>query len=335
MPDYFVFGGCLRSELVFPELTETGGRAPDWRLKVGKLVPEEGGEIISSASLSRSCHVSVTRSKEAFRYTHSCTGTFEVSENRRTITFEPVSGGDLNTARTDLVSRVLLSCVSTRDVTWLHGSAVRIGDSAVAFLGPSGAGKSTIALALDRAGARHICDDTLPVETAPNPVVYPSDRVIRLRPDSRRYLASHASAIRRETDGKFVLTQDAIRPNRITSVHESETARTPLGALYLLTTVPALEPPRPADGHARRLLLSPRLAVPALMQHIKLGPVIRAEDPAFYMQQLGLIARSVPVYELRLPRDWAAVDDVVAEILAWHGGPEADRVAATSASVSA
>src|SRR4051812_33926537 len=335
MPDYFVFGGCLRSELVFPELTETGGRMPDWSLKVGKLAPEEGAEVISKASLSRSCHVSVTRSHDTFRYTHSCTGTFEVSENRRDITFEPVSGGNLNTARTDLVSRVLLSCVSTGNVTWLHGSAVRIGDSAVAFLGASGTGKSTLALALDRAGAQHICDDTLPVQATPDPVIYPSDRIIRLRPDSRRHLASHASAIRRETDSKFVLTQDAIRRNTASRLDETETARTPLGALYLLTLVPTFGTLQPAGRRMKRQLLPPRLAVPALIQHIKLGPVMRAGDPAHYMQQLGVIARAVPVYELRVPRDWAVVDEVVAEILAWHVGSEAHAASVMGASVSA
>jgi len=322
MPDYFVFGGCLRSELLFPELTETGGRAPDWTLKVAKLAADESAEILSCASLSRSCHIRVTRNNKAFRYSHSCTGTFEVSENGREIAFEPVSGGDLNTARTDFVSRVLLSCVNTGDVTWLHGSAVRIGNSAVAFLGPSGAGKSTLALALARAGAYHICDDTLPVETSPDPIIYPSDRVIRLRADSRRRLASHASAIRRETDGKFVLTQDAICRNEEVTSRDEREERTPLGALYLLSPVSMPESPQPDDAHGRRHLLPPRLAVPALMQHVKLGPVIRAEDPAHYMQRLGVIARTVPVFELRVPRDWSVVDHVVTQLLAWHSQSE-------------
>jgi hypothetical protein len=326
MPDYFVFGGCLRSELPFPELTETSGRTPNWTLNVGKLSRDDGAEILSCASLSRTCHVRVTRSDKAFRYSHSCTGTFEVSADGRHIAFEPVTGGDLNTARTDFVSRVLLYCVNGGGVTWLHGSAVRIANSAVAFLGPSGAGKSTIALALARAGALHICDDTLPVEGGPIPSIWPSDHVIRLRPDSRRHLASYASAIRRESDGKFVLTQQAVCPNRGgPSSDTQDTERTRLGALYLLNPVPMAESPHVADPHASRRLLPPRAAVPALMQHIKLGPVVRAEDPPHFMQQLGVIVRSVPVYELRVPRDWTVIDRVVAQVLAWHIGTEVDR----------
>ena len=326
MPDYFVFGGCLRSELHFPELTETDGRTPDWTLNVAEVGTDDSAEILSDTSLSRTCHIRITRSNRAFRYSHSCTGTFEVSTDGRRIVFEPVNGSDLNAARTDFVSRVLLYCVTRGGVAWLHGSAVRIANSAVAFLGPSGAGKSTLALALARAGAQHICDDTLPVEAATQPVVWPSDHVIRLRPDSRRHLASEATAIRRESDGKFVLTQSTVCADEATTIAaETGTERTPLGALYLLNPVPMSESSSPIDAVVARRLLPPRSAVPALMQHIKLAPVIRAEDPALYMQQLGVIVRSVPVFELRVARDWAAVDKVVAQLMAWHIGSDIER----------
>lgn len=322
MPDYFVFGGCLRSELPFPELAEAHGRTPDWTLSVGKLPPDDGAEVLSDAALSRTCHVRLTRRGGALRYAHSCAGTFEVSADGRHIAFEPMFGGDLNTARTDFVARILLHCVDRGGVTWLHGSAVRIAGSALGFLGPSGVGKSTLALALSRAGADHICDDTLPVEVAARPMVWPSDHVIRLRGDSRRRLASQANAIRRESDGKFVLTGGALSSGE-TSPSASDADRTPLGALYLLHPV-AVADSSSTVAHAARRLLAPRAAVPALMQHIKLGPVVRAEDPVQLMQQLGAIAGSVPVYELRITRKWSVVDQVVEQLLAWHCEPDAD-----------
>lgn len=335
MPDYFVFGGCLRSELPFPELAETRGRNPDWTLSVGKLPPDEGAEVLSDAALSRTCRVRLTRRDTSFRYAHSCTGAFEVSADGRQIAFEPASGGDLNTARTDFVARVLLYCVDRGGVMWLHGSAVRIAGSAVAFLGPSGAGKSTLALALARAGGEHICDDTLPVEVAPEPIVWPSDHVIRLRPDSRRRFASRASAIRRESDGKFVLTQDALSSNDMAqSRGEPGAERARLRTLYLLNPVATAESSRTSDSHVARRLLPPRAAVPALMQHIKLGPVVRAEDPVQLMQQLGTIARSVPVFELRVTRNWTVVDQVVAQLMAWHLESEGEAAPALSTPLS-
>jgi len=220
------------------------------------------------------------------RYTHSCTGTFDVSANGRKIVFEPAGDCDFDAARTDLVARVLLLCVDRGGVAWLHGSAVRLGQSAIAFLGRSGAGKLTLALALAHAGADHICDDTLPIEAEPSPMVWPSDHVIRLRPDSKSHLASTSHAIRRESDGKFVLSRSASGPVDLAMASMLPGgSRTPLSALYLI---------EPAEGSdwsepATRRVIAPTAAIPALMQHLKLGPVIRPEDPARMMQQLAQV----------------------------------------------
>jgi energy-coupling factor transporter ATP-binding protein EcfA2 len=215
---------------------------------------------------------------------------------------------------------VLLYCVNRGDVAWLHGSAVRIETSAVGFLGPSGAGKSTLALALARAGANHICDDTLPVEVGSPPMVWPSDHVIRLRSDSRQNLALNAHAIRREFDGKFVLTQGATADGNATNSHNAGTNGVPLRALYVLNPVTPGRI-RSAAPDVERRLVAPRAALPKLMQHIKLGPLIRPGDPAHYMQQLGAIVLSVPVYELRVTRDWSRIEQVIMELLEWHSGP--------------
>jgi hypothetical protein len=54
------------------------------------------------------------------------------------------------------------------------------------------------------------------------------------------------------------------------------------------------------------------------MQHLKLGPVIRPEDPARMMQQLGAIVRAIPIYGLRVTKNWEVIDEVVAQVIAWH-----------------
>jgi hypothetical protein len=62
------------------------------------------------------------------------------------------------------------------------------------------------------------------------------------------------------------------------------------------------------------------------MPHLKLGPVVRREDPARLVKQLGAIANAVPVFQLRVSRDWSAVDNVVETMLAWHtAGATAER----------
>jgi hypothetical protein len=315
MPDYFVFGGCLRSELSFPELAETRGRAPNWTLRLGTLSQPRNAEVLSDVELSSTCRIRLTTGDGWFRYDHSCTGAFEVFAEGRRILFEPSAKGDLNGARADFVSRVLLYCVDHTAITWLHGSAVRIGGSAVAFLGPSGAGKSTLALALAQGGAEHICDDTLPVDTTATPVVWPSDGIIRLCSDSRSRLAASESAIRRESDGKFVMSRRAAGSTESPStLGEPASLRCPLAAIYVLTPDERVG----SEAAVTRTVMKPTSAVAALMPHLKLGPVVRREDPARLVKQLGAIANAVPVFQLRVSRDWSAVDNVVETMLAWH-----------------
>lgn len=315
MPDYFIFGGCLRSELLFPELTETHDRTPNWMLRLGTLSRTDDAEVLSDVELSSSCRIRLTRGDGWFRYSHSCTGSFEVFAEGRRILFEPSDKADLDGARADFVSRVLLYCVDHDSITWLHGSAVRIARGAVAFLGASGSGKSTLALALARGGADHICDDTLPVEAGPTPVIWPSDDIIRLCPDTRTRLASSASAIRRESDGKFVLTRGGVGATQASSASDTPGhARCPLSAIYLLDSA---KHPDNGDVVTRRIV-RPTSAVPALMQHLKLGPVAGREDPVRLVKQLGVIASTVPVFELSVSRDWSVVDDVVERVMAWH-----------------
>ena len=321
MPDYFIFGGCLRSELRFPELTETRAPAPDWNLRLGSLSRVDREEVLSDVRLSATCRIRLSRGDGWLRYSHSCSGAFEVFAAGRRIIFEPAPGGDIGIARTDFISRVLLYCVDRARVTWFHGSAVRVGAAAVAFLGQSGAGKSTMALALARAGCQHICDDTLPVEPGIESIVWPSDHIIRLRPDTRGRLAACANATRRESDGKFILAGAAFDPGEVTLASNAPGAgRTPLAAIYLLT-------PNAANVEAvSRRSVGPTSAVPRLVQHLKLDPTIGPADPAQLVRQLGAIASSTPIFEMSVSRDWARIDDVVSRVIAWHADTDSAAI---------
>jgi len=315
MPDYFVFGGCLRSELTFPELTHTHGRVPDWMLRMGALSRNDDAEVISDVELSPTCRIRLTGGDGWFRYSHSCTGSFEVFADGRRILFEPAENGDLDGARADFVSRVLPYCVDHASITWLQGSAVRIGGGAVAFLGPSGSGKSTLAMALTRGGADHICDDTLPVDAGATPVIWPSDDIIRLCSDSRTRLASSARAIRRESDGKFVMTRRELGPDESSPASDAPASiRSPLAAIYVLKS----SDPSPSDAPVARQLVPPSAAVSILMQNLKLGPLVTREAPARLLNQLCCIVQTVPVYELTVSRNWSVLGEVVEAVTAWH-----------------
>lgn len=325
MPDYIVFGGCLRSELTFPELTHGNGRAPDWVLRLGKLSRSDEAEVISDVELSPTCRIRLTVGDGWFRYSHSCTGSFEVFADGRRILFEPAEHGDLDGARADFVSRVLPYCVDHASITWLQGSAVRIGGGAVAFLGPAGSGKSTLAMALTRGGADHICDDALPVEVDATPVVWPSDDIIRLCSESRARLASSARAIRRESDGRFVMTRrELASAESAPGADAPDSIRSPLATIYVLKSSDS----SPGDTPVVRQLVSPSAAVSTLMQNLKLGPLVTREAPARLLNQLCAIVQTVPVYELTVLRDWSVLAEVVEALTAWHthSGAAASRM---------
>src|SRR2546423_4786398 len=207
MPDYFVYGGCLRSELTFPELAPAQGQAPNWTLRVGGLSRDDGAVVLSDVELSRTCRIRLTCGDGWFRYSNSCAGSFEIFANGSRILFEPAKCADLDAARADFVSRVLLYCVDHTSITWLQGSAVRIGGTAVAFVGPPGSGKSTIALAMARGGASHICDDTVAVDSVGCSLIRSSDKNIRPHAASKMKLASTVTPLRRESDVKYVMQQ--------------------------------------------------------------------------------------------------------------------------------
>ena len=342
MPDYLVFGSCLRSELPFPELAELRGRAPRWTLTLGSLDADDSAETLSDAKLSGDCRIHISRAKDRLRFSHSCAGTFELRGQGSEIVFDADRAVSIDAARTDLVSRLLLMSTDQDSVAWLHGSAARIGQSAVAFIGSSGAGKSTLALALAQAGAEHICDDALPIEPGHPPVVWASDGTVRLCSDTKRQFAPHANSVRRESDGKFVVARSALRPEetasnadvQLDSILDRHTDfRTPLSALYLLAPVPATASTGVAQAAVGRRLLAPSAAIALLIQHLKLGALVAPDYPASKMKQLGEIVRTVPVFELRIPRDWSLMADVVSQLVAWHNPGPVEQMANETAGI--
>lgn len=342
MPDYLVFGSCLRSELLFPELAESHGREPRWTLRLGSLGLDADGEVVADSQLSTSCRIRISRGNGQLRFFHSCAGTFELRANGREIVFDADRVVNLDAARNDLVARLLLMSADQDRVTWLHGSAVRLGRAAIAFVGASGSGKSTLALALARNGAQHICDDALPIEHTNPPVVSWSDGTIRLCDDTRLRFAPSVNSVRRESDGKFVVTQNALEMSGITrtsgeaddtsGIHAHYTdSRAPLSALYLLAPFTPGLSTGVSESKATRRLIAPSAAVPSLIRHLKLGALVASDYPVRKMRQLGEIVGVVPVFELRIPRGWISIDGVVAQLLAWHDPVVATRMPAETA----
>lgn len=326
MPDYFVFGGCLRSAIEFPELPEAHGLAPSWTLELGALGDDTGGEQLGELSLSATCSTRISRRGRTYRYAHSCTGTFEVSEEGRRIVYERAPHANPDTVRMDVVARVLLLCVEQQSVLWLHGSAVATGRGAIGFLGASGTGKSTMGLLLVKAGAKPISDDTLPVAIGDTIDVWATDYTVRVNSDSREMIAATMRTLRRDADGKFVLPHGALGATAQPHEAAGTVERFPLRALYLMSPSPTSTRGNTRTAIASRERVRPLDLVRELMPHVKVGPIIRDSAPARVLFHIAALAERVPVYRLTVHRDLARSAELAAQMMSWH--PEADLPAA-------
>ena len=309
MPMYRVFGRRLHSDLEIPELPEDADGPEAWTLHVLPAIAGPPGEcrLLGQDEVDSGIAVRLHASPSALWLHFDDTGCFEIAGDGTTIRWYAPSPDVAHLARLDILGRVLATALHAQGMLCLHGSGVCIGDQAIGFLAPKFHGKSTTALALVRAGARLITDDTLVVQPGTPAMAHPGVHVARLWPDS----------VSRLVDGVAGDGERRAKHN-VTNLPDEKRMQdtTPLAALYLLSPVkPA--PERPAVHRER---LDPMRAALALVGHGKLTALFGGPQGANTLERAVEVARSVPVYRLAIVRDFARLDHVVAQIGEWHGG---------------
>lgn len=180
----------------------------------------------------------------------------------------------------------------------LHGSAVQVGECAVAFLGASGAGKSTLSAHFAATGWPLLSDDVLVVQSVEGQtVVLPSEPTLRLWQDSEDALMAHAGARRLpdvsySTKGHFELGRHF--------AHCDEAL--PLKAVFVLsmTTAPTPVITRRETG----------VSVTDLVQHSFLLDRNEASARRAHFEALAALAASVPVFSIEFPRRYDALEGV-------------------------
>ncbi|MBA4157083.1 MAG: hypothetical protein H0X65_06360 [Gemmatimonadetes bacterium] len=321
MPDYAIFGGCFRSDLSFPELPPHPGGVADWALRIVASPPLHGsGTLIGEDHIPGSMHVRLFRMPEGFRLAYDDTGTFDIPDGGAEILWCPGAEANEDAARLDVIGYGFATAFHAAGTLCLHGSAVGLQSGGVAFVAPKLHGKSTLAHALVEAGARLATDDALPVSIGNPPMMRPGIHQIRLRSDSAARLIDGPLPARAGYGGKHVLTD--INAEHL--VHEE----LPLSAIYILAPVRA-------DGSApaaERHLLSPVEATVHLVRQNKGGLLLGKSESPVILQRAAALARGVPVYRLRIVRDFERLPDVVEQLLQWHGA--AAPIPAVSASYS-
>src|SRR4051812_39129207 len=98
---YQVFGGCLRSDLEFPNLpVAPPSVVPSWHLHVADSpAPDRASTELRSEQLSDELRVTLASTSDGFRVTYSDTGSYDLTDGGRTITWYRPSGADVTDAR--------------------------------------------------------------------------------------------------------------------------------------------------------------------------------------------------------------------------------------------
>lgn len=307
MTDYAIFGGMLRSALEFPSLRVQPVARPTWtlQLRAPEALPGDA-EALGTDQVDAAAFVRLYRSGEGWHLVYDDTGRFDIDPDGRAIAWRAPRDVSEDAARIDVMGRVLATAIHAAGEVCFHASAVAVGGEAIAFLGAKGFGKSTLAWALVRAGARLITDDTLRVRLDATPMAYPGVHELRLRSDAAGRLPPAPREARSVGDRLVV---DALELDQL------QVGPLPIGALYLLSPVSDL----PGSVAAR---VSAMPAVPSalsLVRHAKIAPLLIGTEAIALLDRTVALAQRTPVRLLEISRDFARLDDVVTDVLAWHG----------------
>ena len=320
MPDYSVYGGCLRSEIPFASLPPGKG-APQWKLRRASGEPIVTDlRALGEDQVDAATRVRLFRHAHGFRLVYDDTGVFDVDASGTRIDWYAGPASPPEAVQLDVLGRVIPTAMHAAGALCLHGSAVELATGAVAFLAPKRHGKSTLAHALARAGARVVTDDVVAIDLEPEPRMRPGVPQLRLMRDAARRLGASEEAPA-GAGGKII-----VEPGE-----ESRTARAslPFSALYLLRPV---RPDTAVESAARTPLAGVAAAI-SLLPEARLAPLLGKREASVLLERAIRLLTTVPVYTLRIARDFDLLDDVVARLLAWHGGaPLAGMPAGTAVS---
>jgi hypothetical protein len=314
--DYRVFGSVLRSELEFPELESSTAGTPTWSLRVGNDAPERADLALRGERQIGSERYRLLAFDGGARLEYSHAGVFDLSFNDGVIAWYPNGRDDAKCelARSIVLGPVLALALEASGHLCLHGSAVALQDGAVAFVAPKHHGKSTLAMALARAGAHFISDDSLALRPGVPTLLQPGVTSARLWDDTAREL--HVDELCDRVVTGIKTTATGFADDRVVRV------ATPLSAVYLI------EPEYADDSAApvRRTALSRPQAAATLAQQAKLPDSLVGYAAAG--ARLGTavrLAARVPVYRLHVARSFGLLPEVVQQIVDWHGGVVAPR----------
>ena len=304
---YSVYGLGLHSEFAIPELLESDSAAPDITVTRASLPrlgqsasrshpgahaltdPGDAGALSEAADDSWA----ERRSERETLCVFAGVGRYLVREGRE-VAVDPDAAVDFAAVRHLLLGPVLAHVLWQRDVFALHASVVGLLGRQLAFVGVSGEGKSTVAAALEAAGHVLVCDDVAAlVEREGQLTVLPGFPRIRLHGDSLRGIGddpAHHPRVHELID------------KRLKRVGSFARGALPLHGICVLASGDelALEP------------LAPGAAIMEILRHTyyahQFAPLYGFAD---HLRRATEIAKRVPAFRLRRPKDLARLPELV------------------------
>lgn len=245
-----------------------------------------------------------TATADGDRYLLRFYGTCDVAidGDLRRATIHPHRDADLAVLPVLLAGTVLAFVLALRGDCVLHGSAVQVGDRALAFVGASGMGKSTMATLLCADGGRLITDDLLRLDlsrTPPTCSLGATELRLRKSADELSAMFDAVPGRRATGDARQALAVDVATAEDL-----------PLAAIVV-----------PAPDHSTE-----RAQVEVLRQGAMSAFLLLSRFPRLLgwvdedvlrrdFQQLGEITERVPVFVARLPWGPPFAGDLAADVL--------------------
>lgn len=307
MRTYSIFGGRLRSELEFPDLSLATADGADWEFRMVPELAIRSDERPLGAHQLGAYRGLLFEGPDHLRLTIEGLGDCLIAAGGRTLLWRDGGRASPELLRLVVLGPVMALALQQAGILCLHASAVAIDGQCIGFVAPKGGGKSTLAMALVQAGARLVTDDALALDLASVPMARPGVHSVRLRDDALAELAAGPVAATILDGAKKTL----VGLPRESLVWEAA----PLAAIYALTPFRSTatrsgtwrEPLAPVDG-ALRLAMHGKLA----------DPLIGAAAVGARLRSIAAVVCRVPVYALHVPRDLRVVVDVADRLLAWH-----------------
>lgn len=205
MKKYLAFGLTLETDLDFTHVLQASTAKTDVHITEA-IIPEKANRLTR-----------VHRRGVQARFGEAPTGLLlhwpGIARFRITagsdITYQNL-GADEGTLRLFLLSEVIGLLLYQRGLFLLHGSAIRIGQTAAVFVGIPGAGKSTTAAAFGKAGHTVLTDDLVAIQLINNkPFVIPAFAQYKIWKNTVDGLQIDASTLEPSFEGatKYLVTQ--------------------------------------------------------------------------------------------------------------------------------